>query len=227
MWQRVCPSVLALILTASVAVAAPKLPVPPTSPLDSIETLTGRVSVRGDGHSFVVTVTRRNGAAHKQFEIETGDQPGRQMAFSADNAEIHFWMGHLVVVAPDQREALHFSVEGIDKLLRPGTEGPQLDTTSAVAELDALLRANYHLTRIETAASIVSKNEQALKLPPGLNQQLGEMDTDYPDYGSGGGGLGGCGSSCSTTCGDGSSCSATCSSPRCAHCSCPASCNCS
>ena len=226
MRQRICPLVLALILAASVVTAAPKAPVPPTSPLDSIETLTGRVNVRGDGRSFVVTLTRRDGAGRMQFEIETGEQAGRPFAFSADNAEIHFWMGHLVVVAPSERKALHFSVEGIDRFVRSRPGGPQLDTTSALSELDTLLRANYRLTRIETASSIISKNEQALRLPPGLGQQLGETDTDYPDYG-GSGGLGGCGSSCSTSCGDGSSCTATCNAPRCARCSCPASCSCS
>src|SRR6266545_1945996 len=224
MWQRFCLLVIVLALTASAAIGAPKVPPPLASPLDSTETLTGRVTVRGDGHSFIVTLTRQDGGRRMQIEIETGDQPGRTMAFSAENAEIHFWMGHLVVVAPGQRRALHFSVEGIDKLARPRTDGPQLDTASALAELDALLRANYDLTRIESATSIVSKNEQALRLPPGI-KQTGQADVDNQDYGTSGG-LGGCGSSCSVTCGDGSNCSATCTSPRCAHCSCPASCTC-
>lgn len=182
------------------------------------------MQVRGDGRFFVVTLTRQDGAGRKQFEIETEDRPGRTITFSADHAEIHFWMGHLVVVAPAERKALHFSVEGIDKFKKPRTDGPQLEGVSALTELDELLRANHELTRIETAVSIVSKNEQALRLPEGIRQQ--HEETDYQDYG-GGGGLGSCGSSCSTTCGDGSSCSATCTAPRCARCSCPASCSCS
>jgi len=228
MWKP-GPLFLALVLAASAVTAAPKTPNParlPVSPLDSIETLTGALRVHGDGRTFVVTINQLNGSGRRQFEIETEDRPGRTIDFSAESAEIHFWMGHLVVVAPKERKALHFSADGIDKLMRPGTDGPQLDSISALEELDSLLRANYDLTRIETVSSIVSKNEQALKLPPGIKQEIGRsVDIDNQD--TGGGGLGGCGASCNVTCGDGSICSASCIAPRCAHCSCPASCSCS
>jgi hypothetical protein len=186
--------------------------------------LAGLDDLRTTLRSTILDLTRLDGAGRKQFEIEMEDRPGQTISFGADNAEIHFWMGHLVVVAPNERKALHFSVERVDKLRRPRTDAPQLDGASALAELDELLRANYELTRIEKAVSIVSKNEQALRLPEGIEQRREE--TDYQDYG-GGGGLGSCGSSCSTTCGDGSNCSATCTAPRCARCSCPASCSCS
>lgn len=228
MWKKTS-LFLALVLIASVATAAPKAsaaPLPLVSPLASIETLTGGVRVRGDGRTFVVTVNPRNGSGIKQFEIETEDRPGRILDLSSAAAEVHFWMGHLVVVAPRERKALHFSIDGIDKHLRPRTDGPQLDSASALEELDSLLRANYELTRVETASSIVSKNEQALKLPPGMRQEIERsVDIDQPD--TGGGGLGSCGSSCTIACGDGSQCSASCSAPRCARCSCPASCSCS
>jgi len=218
---------LALVLAASAAIAAPKAPNPPRlqmNPLDSVETLKGALRVHGDGRTFVVTL--QNDSGRRQFEIETEERPGRALDFRADSAEIHFWLGHLVVVAPQERKALHFSAPGLDKFVRPGTDGPQLDTASAIEELDSLLRANYDLTRIETASAIISKNEQALRLPPGIKHVIEQsVDIDQPD--TGGGGLGGCASSCQTTCGDDSHCSATCTAPRCAHCSCPASCSCS
>jgi hypothetical protein len=204
------------------ATAAPKLPM---VPLQTIEALSGAVHVHGDVRTFVVTLTPADGSGLRQFEIETAADPTRAIDWSAKSADVYYWMGHLVVAAPQERKALHVSVKGVERLLRPRTDGPQLDSASALAELDALLSAGNDLTRVETATSIVSKNEKALKVPEGIKHQAGRMDTDYQDYGSGG--LGTCGSSCSTSCGDGSSCSATCSSPRCAHCSCPASCTCS
>jgi hypothetical protein len=228
MWKRMSPLFLALVLAASAAIATPKapdLPRLPVSPLDSIETLTGRVRVQGDGRTFVVTINPLDGSGRRQFEIETEGRPGRTLDLSVESAEVHFWMGHLVVVAPKQSKAFHFSIDSIDKFLRPRTDGPQLDTDSALAELDSLLRANYDLTRIETVSSIVSKNEQALKLPPQPKQETGRsVGIDEPDAS---GGPGGCGASCTTGCGDGSRCSASCSATRCARCSCPASCSCS
>jgi hypothetical protein len=213
---------LASVLAVSTAFAAP---LQPASPLDNIETLRGPVHVRGDGATFTVTLSTPDGSALRRFEIETADRPGRTIAFDAASAEVHFWMGHLVVIAPEQGKALHFSVEGIEELRKPGADGSKLHTASALAELDSLLQDQYQLTRVTTVSSIVSKNEQALKIPAGVQQQVESMGIEYPDPMPGG--LGGCGSSCSISCGDGSTCSATCNAPRCASCSCPASCSCS
>jgi hypothetical protein len=205
------------------AFAAPPIPGPPVvSPLDTVETLTGSVQVRGDGRTFTVTVARPGGGVLRKFELEADQPAGPAVQLDAKAAEVHFWNRHLVVVAPGERKALHFSMLGPERSIRPNLGGPQIDSASALAELDTLLRTTYDLTRIESVTSIISKNAQALKVQAGIGQQTG-AEVDNQDYG---GGLGTCGSSCTITCGDNSGCSANCTPPRCSSCSCPASCSC-
>lgn len=219
---RVC-AVLCLFASAAFA-ATPKLPPELRSPLDSVETLQGQVNVRSDGRLFVVTIEKPEGGGFRRFDVELGGQAGQALNFRADSAEIHYWGGHLVVVAPRERKALHFSLLDAGQQVR--TVDAPLVSASDVAEVDSLLRSRYELTRISNAVAISSlAGPRALEAGRELKSHIAPMDTEDQDPG-GGGGLGTCGATCTTRCGDGSSCSAVCTAPRCASCSCPASCSC-
>lgn len=219
---RAC-AVLCLFASAVFA-AEPKLPPELRSPLDSVETLQGRVNVRSDGRLFVVTIEKPEGGGFRRFDVELESQAGKALNFRADAAEIHYWGGHLVVVAPRERKALHFSLLDAGKQVR-SVDAP-LVSASDVAEVDSLLRSRYELTQIDNAVVISSlAGPRALEAGGELRSLIAPMDTEYQDPG-GGGGLGTCGVSCTSRCGDGSSCSVNCTAPRCSSCSCPASCSC-
>lgn len=213
---------LALCLAASGAFAAPAAPLRPVSPLDNVETLNGRVNVRSDGRFFVVTVEKPAGG-FRRFDVEIADQAGMALDLREDAGEVHYWRGHLVVVAPNERKAFHFSVKDMVKPVR-AVDAP-LASASDAAELDSMLRSKYELTR--SAAVVISSlgGPRALEAGGELRSRIAPVDIDYQDPG-GGGGLGTCGSSCSISCGDGSSCSTNCVAPRCSSCTCPASCSC-
>ena len=216
------PLVLAVCFLASPAFGEP---VQPSSPLDTVRTLRGAAEVKTQGRALVVVIQADDGTGDHLFQVETASLTGLPIALRTNSAEILFWRGHLVVMASREGKALHFSIPGIELQARAAAvpRSAQVD----VAGIDKLLRSRFHLTRVD-ATGIVSR-EGPLALRTGDEAGLRGIfanDDDVQDPGTGGG-LGSCGSSCSTTCGDGSSCSATCSSPRCAHCSCPASCSCS
>jgi hypothetical protein len=186
------------------------------SPLSFVQTLHGDVEMRSSGQTVVVTVRAEDG--DHLFKVETDLLAGLPQ-LSATAAEVLFWRGHLVVTTLREGKAWHFSVPGMDALRNP--EDPPLPGRA----LDARLRASYELTRIDTAAAITSRSGPGTF--EGLRGVFDRVDTEYQDPTSGGtGGVGSCGASCTTTCGDGSSCSATCVPNRCASCSCPATCTC-
>lgn len=212
-----------LCVVASAAFAAPKAPVKPVSPLDTVETLQGRLNVRSDGRMFVVTVEKPDGSGFRRFDVELESRSGAALDLRAEAGEIHYWRGHLVVVAPGERKAFHFSMKD---LVRPARmpDAP-LVSGSDVGELDSLLRSKYELTRSEAVAISSLGGPRALEAGGELRSRIAPADIDYQDPGSGGG-LGTCGASCNITCGDGSNCSTSCMGSRCASCSCPASCSC-
>lgn len=214
---------LALCLAASAAFAAPKAPIKPVSPLDTVETLQGRLNVRSDGRVFVVTTEKPDGSGFRRFDVELENRTGPVLDFRAETGEIHYWRGHLVVVAPGERKALHFSMKD---LVRPARmPDAAVESVLDVAELDALLRSKYELTRTEAVAISSLGGPRALEAGSELRSRIA-TEIEYQDPG-GGGGISTCGSSCNINCGDGSSCSASCVGTRCASCSCPASCSCS
>ncbi len=222
---RAC-TVLCLFASAAFAAApqAPQLAPKLRSPLDSVETLQGRVNVLSDGRMFVVTFEKPDGGGFRRFDVELESPAGRATHFSADSAEIHYWTGHLVVVAPRERKALHFSLRDITKQVR--TADAPLVSAADAAEVDSLLRSRYELTRLDRAVAISSLGgPRALEAGGGLKSLIAPMDTEYQDPG-GSGGIGTCGASCTISCGDGSNCSTNCNAPRCASCTCPASCSC-
>lgn len=222
--QRTARVFLAVCFFASAAFAAPKPPTKPISPLDTVETLQGRLNVRSDGRVFAVTIEKPDGGGFRRFDVELESGTGTALDFQADAGEIHYWRGHLVVVAPQERKAFHFSMKD---LVRPARmmDAP-LASASDAAELDAMLRSKYELTRSDRAVAISSLGgPRALEAGGELRSRIAPADIDYQDPG-GGGGLGTCGASCSITCGDGSNCSTSCTGTRCASCSCPASCSC-
>lgn len=188
------------------------------SPLAFVQTLHGDAEIRSSGQTVIVTVRGADG--DHRFQVDTGLLTGLPQ-LSSTAAEVLFWRGHLVVTAPREGKAWHFSVPGMDADRKP--EDPPLPGKA----LDARLRASYELTRIDTATGITSRSGPGAldDAGGGLRSVFANIDTEYQDPGSGGG-VGGCGLSCTISCGDGSTCSASCGSNRCASCSCPATCTC-
>ena len=199
-----------VMLAGSAGFAAEPVKGPPLSPLSVVQTFRGDVEMRTSGQTVVVTL--RDADGDHLFRVETSLLTGLPQIRST-GADILFWQGHLVVKAPNDGKAWHFSVPGLDRSRRPGKE------------LDAQLRATYELTRIDTASAIISRSGPGALSEPLLRGVFANMDTEYQDPGSGGG-VGSCGLTCTITCGDGSSCSASCVANRCASCSCPATCTC-
>ena len=215
---------LALCLFASAAFAGPKDPMKVVSPLDTVQTLQGDVKVLGDGRVFAISIETPEGGGFHRFDVELESRTGAVLNFRTQAGEIHYWGGHLVVVAPRERKALHFSLLNTGKQVRT-TDAP-LVSASDVAEVDSMLRSKYELTRLDSAVAISSLGgPRALEAGSELRSRIAPVDIDYQDPGSGG--IGTCGSSCNVKCGDGSNCTANCIAPRCASCSCPASCSCS
>lgn len=210
-------------LLTPAAFAGPKAPTKPVSPLDTVETLQGRLNVQSDGRVFVVTIDKPEGGGLRRFDVELESGTGTALDFRAQAGEIHYWRGHLVVVAPRERKAFHFSMKD---LVRPARMmDPPLASASDAAELDAMLRSKYELTRSDRAIAISSLGgPRALEAGGELRSRIAP-EIEYQDPG-GGGGLSTCGSSCNITCGDGSNCSTSCTGTRCASCSCPATCSC-
>jgi hypothetical protein len=189
--------------------------------LDTVKTLQGDVELHSVGQTVVVTLRGETG--NHVFRVETNLLTGLPAPFHTAAGEVLFWRGNLVVVAPREAKAWHFSLRGAEVQANP--EGKPLPG----AELDATLRASYELTRIAEATAVISRSGPKAfeeQEPKGVKGVFEGTDIDYQDTG-GGGGLGTCGRTCSMSCGDGSSCSASCGPNRCASCSCPASCSCS
>lgn len=203
--------------------AVPQLPPELVSPLDTVQTLQGDLKVLSDGRKFAITIQAPEGGGFHRFEAELEGMRGPVLDFRAEG-EIHYWRGHLVVVAPEERKALHFSMKGLVKPARmPGAPPESLPD---VAELDSLLESKYELTRLDRAVAISSlSGPRAVEAGSGLRSRIAPMDLDYQD--PGGGGIGSCGASCNVNCKDGSNCNVACLGSRCASCSCPASCSCS
>jgi hypothetical protein len=206
---------------ASAAFAAPLRPV---SPLDTVATLRGPVEVRSEDQAVLVTVGGLDG--DRLFRIETDGQVGPPAAFRSELAQILFWRGHLVVMAPREGKALHFSIPGFEAAPGP-TDAPRLGPKSDSLDLDAFLRARYELTEID-ATALISRQGPSAFLPGeagGPRSPRSKMDPivlppDPPGPNES------CATSCSIACEGGSSCTATCGSGRCADCDCPASCSC-
>jgi hypothetical protein len=200
-------------------------PVKPFSPLDTVETLAGRVDVFSEDHRVTVLLTGEDGSGERLFEVEVIGRAALPQPFTTDSAQVLYWRGHLVVIAPGIGKALHFSIPGHER-----GKVPLLDAERPVrnsAELDQRLRSRYELTRIKTVAAIGSRSgprallhddEELLRQSP--LEKIFYQDPNPPP------GDGSCGSSCNTACRDGSTCSVTCGPNRCAKCSCPAACVC-
>lgn len=218
---RIAGCCLALLLMASVVAAEP-IRIKTASPLDALETLQGAVELNRTGQVVTVTVRGLDPAADRLFRVETTSLTGLPASFRTPSAEVLFWGGHLVVIAPREGKALHFSIPDFDELPRASQE-PR--TTPVASEIDAALREKYELTRLDAAISIVSRSGPRAFQPDkeGAPKAIFGHEADNQDPGSG---VGGCGTSCNINCADGSSCSASCSTRRCASCTCPASCVC-
>lgn len=149
--HQAVPILFTLCLSASAVFASP---VKPVSPLDSVETLRGSVRVLSDGRKFVVTFERPDGGDFQRFDVEVEGPVGEALDFRIDSGEIHSWIGHLIVVAPKERKALHFSMLGPERL--PKAADAPFASASDLAELDALLSSQYELSRIDTAVVMSS-----------------------------------------------------------------------
>jgi hypothetical protein len=205
--------VLGLSLALGMVGSAWAQPVKLTSPLEKLETIEGSAVVRKAGQALVMTLKGEEGQ-DRWFRVEASRGAALPAGFRSDSAQVLSWMGHLVLVAGDK--AWHFSVPKGDEFLPATAEVP------GPVELDALLRG-YEVAQVEASAIYSASGPRADRLGGGMKGLFANQD-DHQD--PGGGGVGGCGLSCSIQCGAGSSCSVTCGAPRCAHCSCPASCYC-
>lgn len=216
--KRVLLGCAALVLVAGVSSAGEPIKGSRlVSPLATVRSYQGEVEMRSSGQTAVVTVRGADG--DHLFMVATDLLTGLPR-LAATAGEVRLWAGHLVVTAPREGRAWHFSVPGINVSRKPA------DPPLPGKELDAELRASYELTRINRAIGIVSRSGPGAldEKAGGLRGVFANVDTEYQDPGSGG--VGSCGTSCTTSCGDGSSCSATCAANRCASCSCPATCTC-
>lgn len=206
--------VLGLFLALQVVGPAWGEPVRLTSPIEKLETLQGAAVVRKTGQALVVNLPSQDGQG-RWFRIEAGQGAWLPAGFRADSAQVHFWMGHLVLITDDK--AWHFSVPGLDAFVSDAAQVPD------AAELASLTRG-YDLEEVQASAIYSASGPRANRLNEGLRSIVANAD-DQQDPGSSGGGS--CGTSCTISCGDGSSCSASCGGTRCAQCTCPASCSCS
>ncbi len=222
---------LALAAVVSIALcwgaaapAAPAAPLAPRSSLDRSQTFDGTLNVHTTGDSVVVVVHAPDAVDHL-FRVDTGWDPALPIELGPTVGQVTVWRGNLVVIAPMENRALHFS------MTPPRHPAARSPVAAALApppatDLDRTLGESYELTRIDRATAIITRSGPlALAEPAGgdLGTAVGRALNRDPSNG----GNGHCGTSCEIACGDGSQCSATCSSPRCAKCSCPASCSCS
>ncbi|HWM91861.1 MAG TPA: hypothetical protein VN493_13935 [Thermoanaerobaculia bacterium] len=207
--------ILGLSLALGMAASAWAEPAKLMSPLEKLETVEGSVVVRKAGQALVMNLPGQDGHG-RWFRVEAARGASLPAGFRADSAQVLYWMGHLVLIA--EGKAWHFTVPGRDTVVSAAAQVP------GAAELEALLRG-YEVTQVQASAIYSANGPRADRLNEGLRNLFAQED-DHQDPG-GSGGIGSCGSSCSIQCGGGSNCSATCGAPRCAHCSCPASCSCS
>lgn len=211
---RMKASFLTLGFIVGLAASAGAQPVRLTSPLEKLDTVQGSAVVRKAGQVLVATLEDQDEHG-RWFRVEARRGAPLPAGFRAESAQVHYWMGHLVLIA--RGKAWHFFVPGGDQYPTEAAQVPD------AAELEGLLRG-YDVTQVEASAIYSASGPRADRLNEGLRSIFANED-DQQDPGSGG--IGSCGLSCSIQCGGGSSCSATCGAPRCAHCSCPASCTCS
>jgi hypothetical protein len=219
-------TLVAAVAVSAGAAAAAALPVPAKPGWLPPEHLAGQLDIFAKGQAVIVELSAAgDGTVDRQFAVEVSDAAGWfPRPFHSAAARVVSWTGHLVVIAEAESRAYHFSVAGFDPpdLSKEDVRGHRVESPS--------LASTYSVTRIAGAQAIISNTPaggRSLAMRPG--PVLGASfltDLDYQDYGSGGG-SGSCGSSCTQNCADGSTCSVACSAPRCAHCSCPASCSCS
>lgn len=205
--------VLGLCLALGVAASAQAEPIKLMSPLEKLETFEGSAVVRRAGSALVMILTDEEGQ-DRWFRVEAPRGAALPAGFRSDSAQALYWMGHLVLISGDK--AWHFTVPKGDEFLPATAEVP------GPVELDALLRG-YEVAQVEASAIYSASGPRAERLGGGMKGLFANQD-DQQD--PGGGGVGGCGVSCSIQCGAGSSCQVTCGAPRCAFCSCPASCYC-
>ncbi|MBW8876705.1 MAG: hypothetical protein JF614_17210 [Acidobacteria bacterium] len=186
-----------------------------------LETLSGQVDVINKGQILVLKLA--GDAGDRWFRVETNSLMPLPGSFSAKSAEVFFWQGHLLLLVPGERKAIHFLLPGFipGKVLTPAAGG--LGPVSSASGLDALL-AGYEVTRIDTATAITSAQGPRARLVIEGRTPEAKQFTPPPNPN---GGPGSCGTSCNINCGDGSSCTASCTGARCASCTCPASCSCS
>lgn len=218
--MRIAALALTVLLTASLPASAQADK--PRSPLDKLQVVEGPVEVRLEGTSVYLVPGGRTGPEALLYKVDVESRAGLPDSFRSPNARIYYWLGHLVLVAPDQQKAWSFTVPD----LAPPAGARVVETPDAFV-LEGSLKQRFKLESIE-AEAISSMGGPRAGLPIARDLRsaaLGvQIPIDYPD--DGGGGVGSCGTTCSITCADGSNCTATCGSRRCASCICPAACSC-
>jgi hypothetical protein len=189
-------ALLAVLLAASATWALPDF----GPPLQTLQTLSGRVELRSQGHTATLSLSGGYGTVPQWFRVEIRDLAQVPRFFQTEAAQIQTWEGNLVVVAAKEGKAFHFAIPAIDKAARGQAAARGIALQIDPDQIDAQLSARYDLKRIDSTTAIWQG--------PGAAQPASTLA---------------CASSCSVTCSAGS-CSAASGSNGCASCRCPASC---
>lgn len=130
--------------------------------------LAGRVVVRSLGDRVVIALAEGpGGLVDYLFVIQTSGLPA-PISFASSAAMVHSWRGHVVVIAPAEKKAFHFShpeapAASSAQAIQPFGDasssgaGPFAGGAPSAPEADALLAQDYDLTRVASAQAIVAR----------------------------------------------------------------------
>jgi hypothetical protein len=199
-------------------------------PVQNLHTWHGRVTVERQESSAELVLVDDSGKLHQRFRVEADLPAGFPASFAAEAAELLAWEGNLVVVAPGEGQALHFTIPSINRETRLNAKRRGLELLIDPRQVDADLASRYRLTRIDTVSAILAKGGPAALVPfepvaASRGMDKSDIVISHDDV-PGEPGLGSCVKSCTADCGDGSTCAITCGTNRCGHCDCPLLCSC-
>lgn len=204
---------------------------------------TGRIVIRTVGSDVVVALDDGgDGLVDRLFMVATSGNDN--VTSETKLARVAFWQGRLLIIDSARRKALLFAAPDVKSAAPRGFGRPGQFLN--VENLKESLRSDYEVSHVEDVQWIASRwgrlnglrldeiqDASELRLGDHLravgatftqvSEKLSAQNPTKPDDGSGG-----CGVSCTQSCGDGSQCSIACNPPRCATCSCVsgASCTC-
>lgn len=233
MKRRLSSQLLTLTLLVSTALPVVAQAVRAAAP----ESLPGAIAMGTAGQTVVIAVADEPGGEIRHLVVIEAADTLPQLTFSSAQAHLQAWPGQVVVTAPVEGRAFHFSLETAPVFV-PFGSAEHIVASPDPRAVDTFLQSGYNLTSISGVASILVQSgrldgmkwEQILsgELARRLGGRLRPLGLEEiePFQQGPGGGSASCGTSCSQGCGDGSACSITCAPPRCAKCTCPLDCAC-